>query len=65
MTAEDREEVTLHLIADSGLSTCVDDVGAEHARSGWPVEEVTVPGTPVATLSSTSASSQARTSTSS
>lgn len=43
VTAEDREEVTLHLIPDSGLSTLRDDVGAEHARSGWPVEEVTVP----------------------
>lgn len=43
VTSQDREEVVLHLIPDTGLSTLRDDVGAEHARSGWPVEEVTVP----------------------
>lgn len=43
ITSEDVETVTLHVIPESGLSTLRDDVGAEHARSGWPVEEVSVP----------------------
>jgi len=43
ITSEDVETVTLHVIPDSGLSTLRDDVGAEHARSGWAVEEVSVP----------------------
>lgn len=42
VTAEPVETLTLHLIPDTGLSTLRDDVGAEHARSGWPVEEVQV-----------------------
>ena len=43
ITSEDVENITLHVIPDSGLSTLRDDVGAEHARSGWPIEEVSVP----------------------
>ncbi|MCZ2838593.1 FkbM family methyltransferase [Modestobacter sp. VKM Ac-2985] len=43
ITSQDVESITLHVIPDSGLSTLRDDVGAEHARSGWPVEAVSVP----------------------
>ena len=43
ITSRDVDEVTLHLIPDSGLSTLREDVGAEHARSGWAVQEVSVP----------------------
>lgn len=43
ITSAEVDEITLHLIPDSGLSTLRDDVGAEHARSGWPVEELQVP----------------------
>ena len=43
VTTADVPEVTLHLIPDTGLSTLQDDIGAEHARAGWPVTEVTVP----------------------
>lgn len=43
ITSQDVREVTLHLIPDTGLSTLRDDVGAQHAKSGWAVEEVTVP----------------------
>jgi len=35
--------VTLHQIADTGLSTLLDDVGAEHRGAGWAVEDVVVP----------------------
>ena len=35
--------VTLHQIAGTGLSTLLDDVGAEHQGAGWAVEDVTVP----------------------
>ena len=35
--------VTLHQIADTGLSTLMDDVGEDHRAAGWAVEEVTVP----------------------
>lgn len=35
--------VTLHQIAATGLSTLLDDVGAEHRGAGWAVEEVVVP----------------------
>ena len=35
--------VTLHQIAGTGLSTLVDDVGAEHRGAGWAVEDVVVP----------------------
>jgi FkbM family methyltransferase len=34
--------ITLHQIADTGLSTLLDDVGAEHREAGWEVEDVTV-----------------------
>jgi FkbM family methyltransferase len=42
ITAEDIDTVQLHLIEDTGLSTLRDDIGAEHASSGWAVEDVTV-----------------------
>ncbi len=35
--------VTLHQIADTGLSTLLDDVGAGHRSAGFAVEDVTVP----------------------
>ena len=35
--------VTLHQIADTGLSTLMEDVGAGHRDAGWEVEDVTVP----------------------
>ncbi len=35
--------VTLHQIADTGLSTLMDDVGAGHRDAGWEVEDVVVP----------------------
>jgi len=35
--------VTLHQIADTGLSTLVDDIGQDHLTAGWAVEDVTVP----------------------
>jgi FkbM family methyltransferase len=34
--------ITLHQIADTGLSTLVDDVSAEHRGAGWEVEDITV-----------------------
>ncbi len=36
-------DVVLHVIPDSGLSTLVDDVSAEHARHGFEPQDVTVP----------------------
>jgi FkbM family methyltransferase len=42
ITAEDVDTVVLHLIADTGLSTLRDDIGATHAGVGWPVQDVTV-----------------------
>lgn len=43
ITSDDVQDVVLHLIPDTGLSTLRSDVGAEHAESGWPVQQVTVP----------------------
>ncbi len=34
--------ITLHQIADTGLSTLVDDVSDEHRGAGWEVEDITV-----------------------
>jgi len=34
--------VTLHQIADTGLSTLLDDVGNDHRAAGWAVQDVTV-----------------------
>jgi FkbM family methyltransferase len=42
ITADPVDTVQLHLIEDTGLSTLRDDIGAEHAGSGWSVEDVTV-----------------------
>lgn len=43
ITSDAVDDVVLHLIPDTGLSTLRTDVGAEHAQSGWPVQEVRVP----------------------
>jgi FkbM family methyltransferase len=43
ITSDDADEVVLHVIEDTGLSTLRDDIGAEHAGSGWPVTDVKVP----------------------
>lgn len=43
-------DVTLHVIAGSGLSTLVDGVSDEHARHGIVHEDVTVPGVRLDTL---------------
>lgn len=37
--------VTLHVVGDTGLSTLIDTIGADHARSGFEVQEVVVRGT--------------------
>jgi FkbM family methyltransferase len=43
ITADDVESVTLHHIADTGLSTLVDSVGAYHQADGRDVEDIVVP----------------------
>jgi hypothetical protein len=43
ITSDEVDEVTLHLIPDSGLSTLRDDVSADHSSHGWAVEDVRVP----------------------
>jgi FkbM family methyltransferase len=43
-------DVVLHVIPDSGLSTLVDGVSAEHERRGLAHEDVTVPGVRLADL---------------
>lgn len=43
ITSDDVDEVVLHLIPDTGLSTLRDDIGTGHASSGWAVEDVPVP----------------------
>lgn len=40
--ALDADEVVLHLIAGTGLSTISDDIAARHTGTGWQVEDVTV-----------------------
>ncbi len=42
VTSADVDEITLHLIPDSGLSTLVDDVSARHEEAGFAHEDVTV-----------------------
>lgn len=42
ITGEGEGTITLHQIADTGLSTLVDDVSAEHRGAGWEVEDITV-----------------------
>lgn len=42
ITSADLAEITLHVIGDTGLSTLVDSVSAQHAASGWGTEDVTV-----------------------
>lgn len=43
IVSEETETVTLHSIADTGLSTLVDEVGASHQNDGWDVEDIVVP----------------------
>jgi FkbM family methyltransferase len=43
ITSADDDEVVLHVIEDTGLSTLVDHIGNEHARAGLPVTDVHVP----------------------
>ncbi len=43
ITDADVETVTLHAIAETGLSSISDEVGDRHRASGLPVEEVQVP----------------------
>jgi FkbM family methyltransferase len=43
ITSDDLESVTLHNIPDTGLSTLVDAVGANHQARGWDVEDIVVP----------------------
>ncbi len=42
ITSAEVDEVVLHLIPDTGLSTLRDDIGSEHDRAGWPVSDVPV-----------------------
>ena len=42
ITADGDGSITLHQIADTGLSTLVDDVSDEHRGAGWEVEDITV-----------------------
>ena len=42
ITGQGDGTITLHQIPDTGLSTLVDDVSAEHRGAGWEVEDVTV-----------------------
>lgn len=35
--------ITLHQIADTGLSTVLDEISDDHRSSGWAVEDVSVP----------------------
>jgi FkbM family methyltransferase len=43
ITNDPSGSVTLHQIADTGLSTLVDDIGQDHVAAGWTVEDVIVP----------------------
>lgn len=43
IAALDEDEVVLHQIAGTGLSTVSDDIAARHAGNGWQVEDHTVP----------------------
>jgi FkbM family methyltransferase len=43
ITSDDVDEVVLHLIENTGLSTLVDEIGEEHQRAGFPVRDVRVP----------------------
>jgi FkbM family methyltransferase len=43
ITSDDVDEVVLHLIENTGLSTLVDEIGEEHQRAGFPVTDVRVP----------------------
>ena len=43
IVSEETETVTLHSIANTGLSTLVDEVGASHQNDGWDVEDIVVP----------------------
>ncbi len=42
VTGEGDGTITLHQIADTGLSTLVDDVSDDHRGAGWEVEDITV-----------------------
>jgi FkbM family methyltransferase len=39
----DDAEIILHMIDGTGLSTIVDEIGAEHVELGWTVNDVVVP----------------------
>jgi FkbM family methyltransferase len=43
VTDSDAETVTLHVIADTGLSTLDDAIGEKHRSQGWTTREETVP----------------------
>ncbi len=43
VTDADVDEITLHVIGDTGLSTLVDTVSEHHREAGWASEDVTVP----------------------
>lgn len=43
ITSEEVDEVVMHQIADTGLSTLKDEISAGHAGAGWPVTDITVP----------------------
>lgn len=43
VTAADVDEVTLHLVEGTGLSSLDDAVSHRHAEAGWDLEDVTVP----------------------
>lgn len=43
ITSAEVDDVTFHVIENSGLSTLRDDISAEHAGAGWQVEDVRVP----------------------
>ncbi len=43
ITSDDVDEVVLHHVENTGLSTLVDEIGEEHQRSGFAVTDVAVP----------------------
>lgn len=43
VTSRDVEDVTLHVVGGTGLSSLRDDVGAQHTREGWDVQDIQVP----------------------
>ncbi|MEZ3159106.1 FkbM family methyltransferase [Microbacterium sp. BWT-B31] len=50
VTDAEADEITLHVIPNTGLSTLVDGIKARHVDRGWDVEDLTVPTARLDTL---------------